>query len=278
MDRSTTTPYQNADQVVFEGRNKSYGAYELRSQYQRRMLKAFGITTGSLMVMMGIALLWGAKPVEADVDIDVQVDVVPLALPAEKLAIPAPPQKPQTQSGGSAKTSTKKFTDHLVMNETSTDELPDQQALDSAQTSTSDHQGTGDPNALPGEGTGTGSPAGNGTGIGLSSSPEPLETFLVVEQMPEYPYGEKGMMSFIQQHVKYPQEALRQQVEGTVYVEFVVGQDGTLSDLKVVRGQPAGLDQAALDVVSKMPKWIPGKNNGKSVKVKVTVPIKFRIG
>lgn len=277
MSNSPKSDYLNADQIVFEGRNKAYGANELRNQYERRMLKAFGITTGSLVVIMGLALLWGAKPVDA-VEDDIQVCVLPITLPAEKLNIPAPPKRPETQAGGSEKATTKQLTDKITLKDNQPKELPDQRSLDSAQTGSADYLGNGDPNALPGEGAGKGAPTGGGTGFTPPAETENLEAFLFVEQMPEFPNGEKGMMTFIQQNVKYPQEAIKQDVEGTVFVEFVVGQDGALSDIKVVRGQPAGLDQAAIDVVRKMPKWIPGRNNGKSVKVKVTVPIKFRLG
>jgi protein TonB len=101
--------------------------------------------------------------------------------------------------------------------------------------------------------------------------------FTVVEQQPEFQGGLEAMMNFIRKNMRYPASARRMGVDGTVYVSFVVSKDGSISEVKTVRGISADLDQEALRVVSIMPPWKPGKQNGKPVFVRFVLPIKFKL-
>jgi TonB family protein len=101
--------------------------------------------------------------------------------------------------------------------------------------------------------------------------------FQVVEQMPEFPGGMGEAMKFLAKNMKYPISAQQAKIEGRVIVQFVVGKDGSVSDVKVMRGVSPELDAEAIRVVSMMPKWIPGKQRGKAVAVKYTMPIMFRL-
>ena len=101
--------------------------------------------------------------------------------------------------------------------------------------------------------------------------------FQVVEQMPEFPGGMGEAMKFLAKNMKYPVAAQQAKIEGRVIVQFVVGKDGSVSDVKVMRGVSPELDAEAIRVVSMMPKWIPGKQRGKAVAVKYTMPIMFRL-
>ena len=103
------------------------------------------------------------------------------------------------------------------------------------------------------------------------------EVFDVVEQMPEYPGGMQAFIEYLQQNVKYPVDAEKQKVEGKVLATFVVETDGSISDVEVVRPVFPSLDAEAVRVLSGMPKWIPGKQSGKVVRVKYTVPISFHL-
>jgi len=96
-----------------------------------------------------------------------------------------------------------------------------------------------------------------------------------VEQMPEFVGGEKELKKFLSQNLVYPPEAQYKGIQGTVYLSFVVEVDGSLSKVTVIRGIDPLLDAEALRVVNLMPKWIPGKQNGRTVIVKFTLPIKF---
>ena len=101
--------------------------------------------------------------------------------------------------------------------------------------------------------------------------------FQVVEEMPQFPGGIQEAMDFLGTHIRYPVSAQEAKIEGRVIVGFVVGKDGSVSDVKVVRGVDPELDAEAMRVVKMMPKWIPGKQRGKTVNVKYTMPIMFRL-
>ena len=101
--------------------------------------------------------------------------------------------------------------------------------------------------------------------------------FQVVEEMPQFPGGLSEAMKFLAKNIKYPVEAQQAKIEGRVIVRFVVGRDGSVSDVEVMRGVSPELDAEAVRVVSMMPKWIPGKQRGKAVAVKYTMPIMFRL-
>ena len=99
--------------------------------------------------------------------------------------------------------------------------------------------------------------------------------FFIVEEMPEFPGGDVELRKYIAQSVKYPVIAQENGIQGRVYVQFVVGTDGKVTQVKVARGVDPNLDKEAIRVVQSMPKWKPGKQRGKAVKVSYTVPINF---
>lgn len=101
------------------------------------------------------------------------------------------------------------------------------------------------------------------------------EVFYIVEDMPEFPGGEAALRAFIAQAIKYPVIAQENGIQGKVYVTFVVGKDGSVSNATIARGVDASLDKEALRVVNTLPKWKPGKQRGKPVNVSYTVPINF---
>ena len=107
--------------------------------------------------------------------------------------------------------------------------------------------------------------------------PEEEVIFQVVEQMPEFPGGMSEAMKFLAKNIKYPVAAQQAKIEGRVIVQFVVGKDGSISDVHTVRSVSPELDAEAIRVVSMMPKWNPGKQRGKAVPVSYTMPIMFRL-
>lgn len=107
---------------------------------------------------------------------------------------------------------------------------------------------------------------------------EEQEIFEVVEQMPEFPNGGMaGLMQFLSKNIKYPPIAQENGTQGRVTVQFVVNADGSIVDAKVIRGVDPYLDKEALRVINSMPKWKPGMQRGKAVRVKYTVPVMFRL-
>ena len=98
-----------------------------------------------------------------------------------------------------------------------------------------------------------------------------------VEVMPQYPGGQEALFKFISENVTYPQNAHKNNIEGKVFVQFIVDKKGAVTNAKVVRGVDPDLDKEALRVINLMEKWTPGKNKGKTVKVKYTIPINFAL-
>lgn len=103
------------------------------------------------------------------------------------------------------------------------------------------------------------------------------EIFFVVEEMPEFPGGQLALRKYIAENVEYPEIARENEIQGRVFVQFVVNEKGDVVNAKVVRGVDPSLDKAALKVVNSLPKWKPGKQREKPVKVSFTVPINFML-
>ncbi|MDD2963343.1 MAG: energy transducer TonB [Bacteroidales bacterium] len=103
------------------------------------------------------------------------------------------------------------------------------------------------------------------------------EIFQIVEAMPDFPGGDAARMKFLRDNIKYPQIARESGIQGTVYVTFVVEKDGRVTDIRVLRGIGGGCDEEAVRVIKAMPRWQPGKQRGKPVRVQFNMPIKFTL-
>ncbi len=106
------------------------------------------------------------------------------------------------------------------------------------------------------------------------TSETPLE---VAEIMPEFPGGTEALLSFIKDNLEYPQKAIDEQTEGRVIIRFVVNSNGEISDPTILKGINKNLDQAAIDVINKLPRWKPGQQDGQPVSVRFTLPIVFKL-
>lgn len=103
------------------------------------------------------------------------------------------------------------------------------------------------------------------------------EIFVVVEQRPEFPGGESALLKFLSDNIKYPVIAQENGIQGRVITTFVVERDGSITDINVVRGQDPSLDKEAVRVIKTMPRWKPGQQRGKPVRVRFTLPVHFRL-
>jgi protein TonB len=115
--------------------------------------------------------------------------------------------------------------------------------------------------------------------IEIEEEPQPVveEIFDIVEEMPEFIGGIEKLYEYLGNNINYPEQAKDFSIQGKVFVQFVVWKDGTIRDVKVVKGAHKLLDKEALRVIIKMPVWKPGKQRGKNVNARFTLPIKFRI-
>lgn len=106
---------------------------------------------------------------------------------------------------------------------------------------------------------------------------ETKEVFEMVEKGPQFPGGQDSMYSFIVKNLVYPSEAVSKNIQGRVILEFIVDENGNISDAKVLRGVHPLLDEAAILMLGKMPRWTPGEQRGKPVKVKFRLPVQFKL-
>lgn len=101
--------------------------------------------------------------------------------------------------------------------------------------------------------------------------------FVVVEEQAEFPGGLDSMYAYIHKNLKYPELAKEKGIEGRVFVQFVIEKDGSISNVKILRGIGGGCEEAAVEMIKNMPKWKPGKQRGKPVRFQFTLPIKFEL-
>ena len=272
------------DDIVFDGRNRGYGAYQLRALYQRHMTRALIIATALLALLLVFPILSRllqdplvvvppirTNPTElTDVVLLAKPDNILPPPPAKPLPVTPPPAAATVPHTVSASI---KYTVPKISATAATD-IPEVEELAGKAIGTTTIEGPAstDPAAVAGP-TSTG-PA---TTVGAPSAPAAPYTY--VEQMPELPGGggQAAIVAAIQKAARYPGLALRNGVEGKIFVSFVVNALGEISDVKVVKGLGYGLDEETMRAVKSLPKFIPGKQNGQAVSVSFTVPISFKI-
>ena len=260
---SVVAPVRN--DLVFEDRNKAYGAYDLRRNHNRSVAFALLITGASFLFAVSLPAIidWINNKMD---EVEVPVDNTPVDLTApppidETEPPPTPPPTPPVIE-------TVKFTPPVVTDDEVVEDPPPVQTEETPQISTETNEGTGDDVIII--------PDETGKGVVEAAIEAPLT---IVEQMPQFPGGEAAMMKYIQQNVSYPQMEKEGQIQGTCYVTFVVEKDGSITDVKVLRGVSGGpgCDKEAMRVVKSMPAWKAGKQNGREVRVQFNLPIKFTL-
>ena len=116
------------------------------------------------------------------------------------------------------------------------------------------------------------------TPIATIEKEESDEIFVIVEEQPEFPGGQAEFMKFVVANMRYPRQARSMGVEGRVFVKAVVGKDGKLTDIEVMKGIGAGCDEEAIRVVSQSPPWKPGRQRGREVRTRIVIPLVFKLG
>ena len=261
--------------IVFEGRNKEYGAYQLRKQSSKSTTKAMLI--GGLFFALAISTPIIIKYLQPEGEEDTKPKIteteVVLAAPPpvdKELPPPPPPVEPPPP-----KVDQVKFPPPVVK--------PDEQVVEEEPPTIKDLE-----KADPGQKTLKGNPDADiaitqevfGDGpVNQEVTEDANQIFTNVEQLPEYPGGIEAFYKWLGKAINYPPNSRENNIQGRVTVNFVVEKDGSLTDIKVLRGVPGGadLDKEAIRVLKTSKKWNPGIQNGRPVRVSYSVPIMFQL-
>lgn len=259
--------------ILFEGRNKNYGGYELRKKYPDRMRNAAIIGLGAVVLAFAYPAIASLFPHKKEVKPVANLQQVTLAEPPPIDPKKPPPPPPPSEPPPPAKP-TVQFTPPVIKkDEEVREEEKPAEVKELKDAAAGIETKAGDPNGID-PGIVDNPNPGNGA---VETPPPPPQIFTFVEQPPVFPGGEAAMMKYLGDHIRYPEQAKEAGIQGKVIVKFVVNEDGDISDAQVVRGVGGGCDQEALRVVKSMPKWSPGKQNGRAVKVYFTLPVTFRL-
>ena len=248
---------ESFEEIIFKNRNKAYGAFLLRKSYSRTVTVAAIITLFVFSCFFSWAL-WNVKPtgVAPPPDRRIPMDTTqiidndqPPELPPElPLPEPLPP-----------------FLQPVVVDSAVESGMLTQVGMEG--NSNSPLTVSGDP--------------GNIDSVPIRQDPvilpDPDKPVVFVEENPEFPGGDSERVKFLKENLTYPQEAREIGTSGTVYLEFIVERDGSISNITIKRGIGGGCDEEAIRVVRMMPKWKPGRQQGHEVRVQFMLPIKFTL-
>ncbi|WP_270569245.1 energy transducer TonB [Coprobacter secundus] len=262
--------------LVFEGRNKAYGAFELRQSSPKRHNIAMIIIIVVAVIAFSVpALIRFVTPEKVE---EAMTEVTTLSKLPEaevKKNEDLKPLAPETPPPPPLKSSIK-FTAPVIKKDeevSEEDEIKSQDELaknDKVAISIADVKGNDEIN---------GADIADFKEVVRPEAPKEEKEipYQAVEQMPQFPGGDAELMKYIQDHLKYPVIAAENGIQGRVIVRFVVSKTGEIQDVTVLRGVDSSLDKEAVRVIKSMPKWIPGKQNGNNVAVYFTVPVMFKL-
>lgn len=263
--------------LVFEGRNKAYGAYRLRKSTTKRNILAMVAVVILLIVAFIILTVKNfVDEQRAKVAMTQVAELTNYKQPEKKAEVKQKKVEVEPERVVERVKSSIKFTAPVIKNDEEVkpdEELKTQDELMSTKTAIGTFDVKGNDDA-------------NGEVLKAKeviAEPEPPKheeenkVFDIVEQQPMFPGGQTALMKYLSEHTKYPVVAQENGVQGRVTVQFVVEKDGSISDVHVLRGVDPSLDKEAVRVVKSMPRWTPGKQNGINVRVNYRVPVLFRL-
>lgn len=253
------------NELVFAGRNQAYGAYRMRQEHHRTMFFALLAGLGFVGAVALLPTLFRGEPIAAPpspgkVVVDLVFPPTPLEAVKPKSASKPTPVPPAPKPAAPVKT-----TGPLI-------------AVDSARTTIEDTTRTTSlPSSSPGGGTSTSTGPGTGATTDGEADGDDPKPIWELEKLPEYPGGEAAMHRYLIREIRYPNDAVDARLEGRVTVGFIIRADGSVTDVKVLKGLSPTIDAEAERVVRRMIKWIPGKFNKREVDVRYALPIVFRL-
>ena len=240
------------DEILFEKRNKEYGSYVLRKKYGKHLMTSLIIGIlflGTVIAYPVIASYMNKSKTSKDLKREIGIEM--LNAPKEDFTPPPPPP--------AAPINTPRFVAPTVVEEDVETTMGTQDELANV------------PSAPPSNESEV--IITEETTPPVIDQPKPAEIFTVVEEQPVL----EGMYEFLSKNIRYPDEAKELGIQGKVFVTFVVEADGSVSNVRVLRGIGGGCDEEAIRVVQSMPKWTPGKQRGNSVRVQFNIPVKFTL-
>ncbi|WP_298741618.1 energy transducer TonB [uncultured Chitinophaga sp.] len=263
--------------ILFNGRNKDYGAYDLRRKYDRRVRNAIiGTASVTLAIIGGYALSNRLDVPEAVIRKPAAPVVFQTLQPLEAKPTPPPPPVLSSSTPPPARPSAKYLPPVIARDEdVRPEDVPPRMSEfenKSVGVTTTAGDETGiDADLLPDLGSG-------GPLITPKERDDPDKKWVIVEIMPSFPGGEDGLARYLNNSIRYPHIAAENGIEGLVVVQFVVDYEGNIKDVKVLSTpKGGGLEQEATRVIKAMPKWKPGRQNGRNVSVLYSIPVNFRL-
>ena len=233
--------------IIFEGRNKEYGAYQLRKTYNKRLMTALIVTAAIIVLSFGgyiLSNLFNTDGEKKDMVVqDVQLEEIKQEEKKEEPPPPPPPKPPEVEK------------------------------LEETKIGTVNQEGVKDEGIV--------APPVEDAGKGVVEAPKKVEedwdkTFTKVEIESEYPGGSAAWQRYLNKTLRYPQDAIDNEIQGTVVIQFIVDKEGNVSDVEAISG-PEELRSEAVRVIKKSGKWTPAVQNGRQVKSYKKQPIVFRL-
>lgn len=252
------------DDIVFENRNKDYGAYLNRKSYSKSVIIAMALTFGVLAMVFAAPYIKSFFDSMQPEEVDNKLKTTTISLDQPPPITPNQPPPPDVRIPPPVKTVIKflppKVTEKEVVEE---EEMPTIEEIKNNDTGSENIEGTVE--------------AVFTEPVAEEPKEDPNKIFMVVEQPPEPEGGMEALAKFVQKNLKYPASARRMNIEGTAYVRFVIEPDGAVTGATIMKGISADCDKEALRVIQMMPKWKPGKQSGRPVRVSFVYPIRYRL-
>ena len=264
--------------LIFEGKNKEFGAYEMRKNSDARHNKAMIVVVIIMALAFALPFLVNTMLPKAEANIDEEIEQAMVNIETDAAEEEEPEeeierieeQKPEVLP--EEVLNTVKVTELAIVDDDQVkaeDEIKTQEELQQTETAfgqTDFDKGTDDLNVV----------REYKDELVVEENKEE-KVFTAVEQMPQFPGGEAELMKYISNNIKYPTMAMENNIQGRVVVQFVVTKSGKIGEVKVVRSKDPDLDKEAVRVVKSLPNFIPGKMNGQAVNVWYTLPITFKL-
>ena len=258
--------------LVFEGRNKNYGAYDLRSKAGRRHLYAIVDILIGIAVIAGLIFTYAKakEAIQASLATDTEAVTELSELKKEEL-------KKEELQKVAVRASVGFTVPDIVDKVDDSKKMKNQEELNRSNIAIAAVDYAGDAN---GKGTIDDLLKGQEAGGSVAQAPQKEEEapiYSVVEQQAQFPGGEAALLAYVAKNIKYPAIAVEQEIQGTVNLRFVVEANGSIGDVQIVKSLESHCDKEAIRVVKSLPRFIPGKQQGRPVRVWFTLPVRYSI-